>query len=706
MFIIIPFLVFVFIYLIFYIKLGGENFLSAWCVSYLSASIIWGVLVVVITEILSILSLVTFNWLVGFWTTAGLISASVCLISVIKDKPTLRFRIPKVSGFELILLLGVIFIIATVCMVAIIAPPNTSDSMTYHMSRLCHWIQNHNVAHYPTHISRQLYMQPFAEFTIMHLQILSGGDRFANLVQWLSMFGSLIGVSLIAKQLGADLSGQIFSVIVCSTIPIGILQASSTQNDYVVAFWLVCFVYFLLLFRTRTKWIYSLATGASLGLALLTKATAYIYAFPFVLWFMFSGFKRLRWRLWKPILMIAILVLFINFGHSMRNFDLYGHPLGGPEEFRDNANNAMSIPLLMSNVIRNISLHIGTPVWVVNAIMLKALKFLHAILGVSILDSRTTFGLIKTIFITFSTDETYAGNLVHFILILVSIIVFLTSKQRRSSRDLMSYGIVLIAAFLLFVFYLKYQPWGSRLHLPLFVLWSPVIAIVLSRINSFKGKKMLLIFMGIILLCAVIGWFLYDYFIFKFVETNYKGLTTNGDFNFYLQVNICLLLGLLLLYRYNLRVSCLIGLVLILTSAPWVFHNSYKNLIGEKNVLNTSRTDQYFLAMPNFRDPYISVVDYLKSKGYSDVGVILSENCWEYPLFVFLKEGDTHALRRIEHVNVNNLSSKKYKIRPFNDFNPHVIISTRSLQDDKILYKDAIYVKEQVFSPLCAFIRR
>jgi 4-amino-4-deoxy-L-arabinose transferase-like glycosyltransferase len=705
MLIIIPFLVFVFIYLIFYIKLGGGNVLSAWRVSYLSASVICGVLVVVITEILSIFDLITFNWVVGFWIAIGISSASFCSILVIKKRPSIHFILPKFQLFEVVLLLGVVFIVMVLCFIALVSPPNSYDSMTYHMSRLCHWIQNHNVAHYPTHILRQLYMQPFAEFSIMHLQILSGGDRFANLVQWFSMIGSLIGVSLIAKQLGADLSGQILSVIVCSTIPMGILQASSTLNDYVVSFWLVCFVYFLMLLRTQPKGIYSLATGISLGLTLLTKATAYIYASPFILWFIFSGFKRLRWKLWKPILVIAILVFLINLGHSVRNFDLYGHPLGGPEEFKNVSNNAMSIPLLMSNIIRNMGLHIGTPGWVVNAIMLKAVKSLHAMLGVSILDPYTTYRLSTSFFITFSTDETYAGNLIHFILILGSIIIFFVSWQRRNSRDLMRYNIVLIAAFLLFAFYLKCQPWGSRLHLPLFVLWSPFMAIVFSRINSFKGKKILLIFMGIMLMCVLIGWFLYDYFIFKFVETNYKGLTTNGNFNFYLKVNICLLLGLLLLYRYNLRVSHVIGLILILTSAPWVFHNSYKNLIGEENIFNTGRTDQYFLAMPNFKDPYIKVVDYLKSKGYSDIGVMLSENSWEYPLFVFFKENNTHALR-IEHVNVNNLSSTKYKIPPFNDFNPYVIISTRSLQNDKILYKDAIYVKERVFYPVCVFIRR
>jgi 4-amino-4-deoxy-L-arabinose transferase-like glycosyltransferase len=705
MFIIIPFLAFLFIYLIFYMKLAVGNVSSAWRVSYLSASITWGVLVVVITEILCIFNSITFNWLAGFWIAIGILSGFFCFILTIQKKSSFHVNLSKLQWFEIPLLLGVVLIVMVLCLIALVAPPNSYDSMTYHMSRVCHWIQNHNVAHYPTHILRQLFMQPFAEFTVMHFQILYGGDRFANLVQWFSMVGSLIGVSLIAKQLGAGLSAQIFSVVVCSTIPMGILQASSTQNDYAVGFWLVCFVCFLLLLRTQTSWIYSLATGASLGLALLTKGTAYIYAFPFVLWFMFSGLKRLRWRIWKPILVIAILVLLINLGHSVRNFDLFGHALGGPEAFKDHTNNAMSVPLLMSNIIRNISLHIGIPGWEVNAVALKVVKYVHTMLGVSIHNPYTTYGLSTSFFITFSTDETCAGNLIHFILILASIIIFFLSGQRKNSRDLMNYNIALLAAFLLFAFYVKWQPWGSRLQLPLFVLWSPAMAIVLSGINSFKGKRMLLIVIVIMLLCALIGWFLYDYLIFKFVETNYKGLIANANLSFYLQVNICLLLGLLLLYRYNLRVSYLIGLILILTSAPWVFHNSYKNLIGEENIFNICRTDQYFLAMPSFKDPYVRVVDYIKSKEYSDIGVVLSENCWEYPLFVFLKEKNTHALR-IEHVNVNNVSSKKYKIRPLNNFNPYIIISTKSLQNDKIIYKDAVYFKERVFYPVCVFIRR
>lgn len=96
--------------------------------------------------------------------------------------------------------------------------------MTYHMSRVVHWIQNRSIAHYPTHITRQLHQSPWTEYAILHFQILSGSDRFANLIQWFSMVGATLGVSLIAKQMGADLRGQFFAAVFSITIPMGILQ--------------------------------------------------------------------------------------------------------------------------------------------------------------------------------------------------------------------------------------------------------------------------------------------------------------------------------------------------------------------------------------------------------------------------------------------------------------------------------------------------
>ena len=204
------------------------------------------------------------------------------------------------------LLGGVLFIVAGVGLIAVVAPPNNWDSMTYHMSRVAHWMQNRSVGHYPTSYVPQLYHPPGAEFAIMHFQIITGGDRFANLIQWLSMVGSAIAVSLIAKQLGANLRGQVFAAVFAATLPMGILQGSSTQNDYAVCFWVVCFVGCGLAgLSAGITGFNTFKIGASLGLALLTKTTAYIFCLPFIVWFIVAGIKGFRRKMLQPILIIA-----------------------------------------------------------------------------------------------------------------------------------------------------------------------------------------------------------------------------------------------------------------------------------------------------------------------------------------------------------------------------------------------------------------
>lgn len=213
-----------------------------------------------ITELLNIVKLVNFIGLFFLWLLTNFI---LCLIFFRLFSSKNIIIPPKVrlvlQPFYLLSLSYVAFIALTVGLIAIVAPPNNWDSMTYHMPRVVHWIQHHSVAHYPTSYTPQLYQPPWAEFTIMHFQILSSSDRFANLVQWFSMVGSLIGVSLIARDLGADLRGQVLSIVVAATIPMGSLQASNTKNDYVVSFWLVCFVHYVILtLNVRINWIYLL----------------------------------------------------------------------------------------------------------------------------------------------------------------------------------------------------------------------------------------------------------------------------------------------------------------------------------------------------------------------------------------------------------------------------------------------------------------
>jgi len=180
MYAILPLLSWLGLFLIIYARGNG------WRTSFLTASILWGVLLVFITELLSLRRLVTFPWVLGSW---GFVVAALAVIySRIKRRIPRPNQLSRPADFEpwsVFLLCGVISIVLITGLVAWLAPPNTDDAMSYHMSRVAHWQQNHSIAHYPTNILRQLVFPPWAEWAILHFQILSGGDPLANFVQCL-----------------------------------------------------------------------------------------------------------------------------------------------------------------------------------------------------------------------------------------------------------------------------------------------------------------------------------------------------------------------------------------------------------------------------------------------------------------------------------------------------------------------------------------
>ena len=103
----------------------------------------------------------------------------------------------------------------------------------------------------------------------------------ANLAQWYSMFVSCLGVSLIAKELNCNTKYQTFAALFCATIPMGIMQSTSTQTDYVTSMWIVLMVYFLLKFIGQNRFLYLIFFSVCLGLGALTRNILLFFALPF-----------------------------------------------------------------------------------------------------------------------------------------------------------------------------------------------------------------------------------------------------------------------------------------------------------------------------------------------------------------------------------------------------------------------------------------
>jgi len=360
---------------------------------------------------------------------------------------------------------------------AIMYPPISGDGLTYHIPRVMHWIQNRSVDLYATNIDRQVQMPPFGEYILLHLFALSGSDIYANFVQWISYVGCVIGISFIVKILNGDIEQQVTGAIICASIPMAILQSTSTQNDMVVSFWIMCFViYFLLIIRDPMERIWPIFCGLSLGLALLSKATAYIFVAPFCLVLVFVLLRNNK----KIILngfIIIIIAFVINILHYSRMYTLYKSPLG-PNEYYSNSE--ISIASFSSNLIRNTALNFAYP-WIepdqLNPIIL-GLKSLHNLTGFNEIDKRNTMGELSPFRIMEIKQVFYedtAGNPIHLLLAVICVPIILLSKKNNRVKSLFAISIILGAVF--FSGYLRYQSWGVRLQLPLFVLSSAIISI-------------------------------------------------------------------------------------------------------------------------------------------------------------------------------------------------------------------------------------
>ena len=585
-----------------------------WRRCLLRAAVLWGTYLVVVTEGLSLLRGVTPTNLALAWGLA--ILAVAARLTLLKRRAGLLRR-PRIafpaSIFERLALLGLLAILSLTALVAWLTPPQTWDSLNYHMSRVAHWAQERSVEPFATGIEIQNSMPPAAEFAVLHFYVLSGGDRLANFVTWFAMLGSVAGASYVAKQLGAKSRGQWMAAMFAASIPMGIVQASSTMTDYVVAFWMICVAtesVALMKGEGEKHVVFYLSLAA--GLALLTKPTAAAYLLPFAVLVGITLVRRvpLGRASWMAVVAVA-LVAAINGGHWVRTISLYGGPIP-PTRFQLHANKARNLQGVVSNLIRNASLHAGTPSPYLNKGIFLSILAVHDLLGIDASDPRTTrhseFRIRQT-----NTNELTTGNPAHLLIILAAAGI-VAVRGRGWPPALLIYGLTVASTVLVFSFVFKWQIFGSRYHLPFFILSAPLMGYIVERV-------------------------------------------------------------------FSSTVVSLLGLLLVLFSWPWLTGIRSRPLIPIPDrpyiscVIVEPRDKMYFGNAPELEAPYETMTELIRSAGCSKVGIFLSGNGVEYPIWALL--GAPRASLQIEWI-VAGTSSERYA-KP--DFHPCAVICHRCPSD-------------------------
>ena len=460
----------------------NKNFINSRRESCLVSAIVCSMWLWLVTETLSFFQILNFKAVLSAWIIF-LIGTGVLLLKTIRIS---RKKIPlklALVPIDAIILMGISLVLLGTLLLALVSPPNTWDALTYHMSRVVHWVQNGSLAPYPTYILRQIFSNPGFEYFVLHFYLLAKGDAWVNLVQWLAMLGSLMVISMIARQLGASRRGQLLAVIVASTIPMGIVESSSLQGDYMVAFFVVAAVYAFLKWRLDPSWSWAILLGSSFGLAILAKGTGIFFILPVLMGFVglavFYG-SRLRWQ---QVLVVIFLVGIINAGFVLRTVLYFpGKALTEvTQEGRGVLNEALEPGIFLINALRHSGTHMGTSSERLNKTITQGMRSLSMMIGANIDDPRATYGSAHFAINKPTRDENATSAGVHFILSIIFVLwVFFSPVV---SRELRWYGACLLSMAIVFCLSVKWQPWLSRLQLPLFVLASAGIGVFLERIR-------------------------------------------------------------------------------------------------------------------------------------------------------------------------------------------------------------------------------
>jgi hypothetical protein len=210
-------------------------------------------------------------------------------------------------------------------------PPTTWDSMTYHLARVAHWLDEASVFQFSSWIPRQNLFPPGAEYLLLVPQALSGTDRLAGLSQFLCWILAVLAAPSLARLFGAPRSLAAVAAVVVGTLPMAVLQATSTQND------LVASVAAMALLSTALPLAHgrplrlgaAMALGIAVAAAWLVKPTALVAVAPAVAWAAVAGVRRRRASLALSWGAAAVPVLVVVAFEAVRRRP-YGFPLLEP----------------------------------------------------------------------------------------------------------------------------------------------------------------------------------------------------------------------------------------------------------------------------------------------------------------------------------------------------------------------------------------
>ncbi len=390
--------------------------------------------------------------------------------------------------------------------------PSNGDSLVYHLVRVEHWIQDRSIRPFPAQYLAQIELSPLAEYNLAHFHLLAGTNRFDGYMQLLACTVCLAAVSEVARLLGGSRWTQVVAVVICATIPSGVLLATSTENDYFAAAIGICTVSIALAWPSEGRvWVPSLLLGMGAGLCYMAKGTLPLLMGPVIVFILLLHLARgiqlqgviasvKRWSGIVALAALAIVAMAVPFVEQ--NISLFGSPIGPVSRSTQSTN--LTPAAAAANVVRSTAAFFmmgNGKSGVETDISEAVLGHLHHVFLWFHIDPNDqnyvlgtqTDAFAKGDYSAWDRSQNSSADPWQVILIVVSvpILVVASFRRRRGARTALLMAAGLTVGYLLFTGTARWSVFNVRYQLPLLVAWSPVIAVALSRLPKMATRIVL-----------------------------------------------------------------------------------------------------------------------------------------------------------------------------------------------------------------------
>lgn len=427
-------------------------------------------------------------------------------LRITKDKQSIIF-----VSFALIMLF-----------MACVTVPHNFDSMTYHLPRVMHWIQNGSLEYWYTSDVREVCSQPLAEYTLLNLFCLSGNDQLFNIPQWYGYILCTLLTVFILHEKKVRKEYVFVGMILVMTTPIVIAEGVTTQNDLFSTIWPLTFLYFSIILANKTELNLAkenihigIMLGVIAGMAFLSKAQSVIPIAFISIWLFIERIKkkdRANVLVLFPFL-IVIIALLLAMPYFIRNYRCCGDILASA--YFDKLSISSYDPRgVILNCYKNWTMGAKTYTSILlNRILYKSAYIVAGILGMQINDAR--FVLDDISYDAFTLNEYSSYNMdtasapfvswIFVVMVCFVVVRKIVSRKNKSYQKDNNVGlrIALIFSILTPMCYIKWQPWIMRLLIPSYFLMAIYIVLGWNDFGSDRdgtGKKLVTVALPIVML--------------------------------------------------------------------------------------------------------------------------------------------------------------------------------------------------------------